>query len=102
MFDKDNFFAVDPGKGYFAWVMVIDTRVVRCGVWRDSACESHMGKGFPMSLVIETQRYMPRRGVPVQDVIDLARGAGKIEGQFVDHRVRRREPLQFKKPKKGE
>jgi hypothetical protein len=100
---KTNFYAVDPGKKYFAWVFVTTDRSINaCGVEQRRGRDVFLHRTGPdaPALVIEHQRIIPGHAASPNDIVDLARSTGEIAGQFDD--VTWAPLLNFTKPKRGE
>lgn len=98
---KRNFYAVDPGKNYFAWAYVSDDGgISACGVFRGRGRDMFTSEQGEVALVIEHQRILPGNPARANDIVDLARAAGDIAGQFDD--VTWAPLLNFTKPKRGQ
>lgn len=79
----DHFLAVDPGVKYFAWVYVDGGLIREAGLDEDNRFLAHRWPGCS-TCVCESQFSSSQ--YKVKDILNLARSAGEIAGQF-QHRV---------------
>jgi len=79
MHRTNTFLCVDPGKKYFGWVLVDNRIIVKAGLWEDNRFLANHFPGVD-TCVCESQFSSDRK--KVADILDLARAAGEIAGQF--------------------